>query len=66
MATAKPAMVRIGEFNTAKLVVRGMRAEHWINGEKLVDYELKSKRPSAISLQNHACDVWFRNLRIRG
>jgi hypothetical protein len=66
VATIKPAQIRIGEFNTARLVVRGMRAEHWINGEKLVDYELKSKRPSAISLQNHACDVWFRNLRIRG
>jgi len=64
LPAAKPATMRIGEFNTAKLVVRGMRAEHWINGEKLVDYELKSKRASAIALQNHACDVWFRNLRI--
>ena len=65
VATAKPAVVQIGNFNTAKLVVRGMTAEHWINGERLVTYELKAKRASAIALQNHACDVWFRNLRIR-
>ena len=66
IAATHPAKIQIGEFNTAKLVVSGMRAEHWINGEKLVDYELKSKKPSAISLQNHACDVWFRKLKIVG
>lgn len=65
IAAEHPAAIRIGEFNTAKLVVRGMRAEHWINGERLVAYDLKSKKPSAIALQNHACDVWFRKLKIQ-
>ena len=66
IACTRPAKVRLGEFNTARLVIRGLHVEHWINGERLVSYELESVKPSAISLQNHACDVWFRNLKIVG
>lgn len=32
-----------GEFNSAKLVVNGNHAEHWLNGEKVVDYEFFSE-----------------------
>lgn len=31
----KPA----GEWNSTKIVVRGARAEHWLNGKKLLEYE---------------------------
>lgn len=31
-----------GAWNTARLVVRGTRVEHWMNGEKLLQYELGS------------------------
>lgn len=34
--TAKPA----GEWNTTKIVVHGAHVEHWLNGEKVVDFEL--------------------------
>ena len=30
----------VGEWNTARIVVRGPHVEHWTNGEKLVTYEL--------------------------
>ncbi len=32
----------VGEFNTAKLLVNGNHAEHWLNGEKIVEYEIGS------------------------
>ena len=30
----------VGHWNTARLVVRGAHVEHWMNGEKLLEYEL--------------------------
>jgi hypothetical protein len=36
---ARPA----GEWNEVRLVVRGDHVEHWLNGEKIVEYELGSE-----------------------
>lgn len=41
-APSKDATKPAGEFNHSRLVVRGDRVEHWMNGEKVVDASLKS------------------------
>jgi len=32
----------VGEFNTSRLVVDGARVEHWLNGHKVVEYDMDS------------------------
>lgn len=39
-APEKDATRAVGLFNEARIVVRGQRVEHWLNGEKLLEYEL--------------------------
>lgn len=33
-----------GEFNQARLVVRENKVEHWLNGEKILEYDLESEK----------------------
>lgn len=66
IAPIHPARVQVGEFTAAKIVKRGLDVEHWIGGERLVSYRLAGSKVSAIALQNHACDVWFRDIKISG
>jgi hypothetical protein len=40
---APPGVVKpAGEWNAVRIVVRGQHVEHWLNGTKIVDYELGS------------------------
>ena len=38
----------VGEFNQSRLVVRGGRVEHWLNGRKIVEYDLNSDSLKAL------------------
>lgn len=41
-APARDATRPLGEWNTGRLLVRGSRVEHWMNGVKLLEYDLGS------------------------
>jgi len=40
--TAK-AYRKAGEWNTTKIVARGPKVEHWLNGEKVLEYDASSE-----------------------
>lgn len=44
MYTAKPdkKLMPIGEFNNSRIVVNNGKVEHWLNGEKVTEYQLWS------------------------
>ncbi len=43
IAPQNKALKPVGEFNKARLLVNGAHAEHWLNGVKLLEYELGSE-----------------------
>jgi hypothetical protein len=46
-APAKDATKPLGEWNETRILARGKHVEHWLNGEKLVEYNVDSKRWNA-------------------
>ncbi|MFV1988258.1 MAG: DUF1080 domain-containing protein, partial [Gemmatimonadota bacterium] len=47
-AAAEKTLRPVGEWNEGRIVVDGVRVEHWLNGEKTVEYELRSPEWEAL------------------
>ncbi len=45
--TTNRAAKTVGEWNTSRLVVKGARVEHWLNGKMVLAYELGSAEVKA-------------------
>lgn len=60
----QPPALKLDAFNTGRLVIRGRRVEHWVNGQLVLAYDREQLVASAISLQHHNTPVTFRRLRI--
>lgn len=47
-APTRDASRPVGEWNQGRLVVNGTRVQHWLNGEKVVEYELGTPQWAAL------------------
>jgi hypothetical protein len=54
----------VGQWNDSRLVVRGNHGEHWLNGEKVVEYDLGTARmDSALAASKYRDIPWFAKRR---
>ena len=54
----------VGEWNEGRIVFRGNHGEHWLNGEKVVEYDLDSPRfASLLAASKYAPIAGFANRR---
>ncbi|MBI4890093.1 MAG: DUF1080 domain-containing protein [Acidobacteria bacterium] len=64
LAPTKHPVHHAGEWNSSRIVVSGGKAQHWLNGELVLEYPHEAQ-DSFLVLQNHHSATWFRNLRLR-
>ena len=51
-ANPKKALKQVGEWNKARIVVRGWSVQHWLNGKKVVSIDLASPEARALIAQS--------------
>jgi hypothetical protein len=57
---------RPGEWNHSRVTVRGQHVEHWLNGDKVLDYELGSERVMSAVAKSKFKDVPKFGTKIEG
>jgi len=73
------APVPTGAFNRSRIIVDAAHVEHWLNGVRILTFDVNApaivkllqsfstspEMETFIVLQNHASEVWFRNIKIK-
>lgn len=63
-ANDRKALRPVGEWNEARIVFDGNHGEHWLNGEKVVEYDLESARFDSLFAASKYTDIeGFRTRR---
>ncbi|MFN7928785.1 MAG: DUF1080 domain-containing protein [Blastocatellia bacterium] len=57
-APAQKPLKPIGEFNQSKIIVKGNHIEHWLNGQKMVEFERGSD-----ALKQHIAESKFKTTK---
>ena len=68
-AIAAPASKPIkpaGEINTGRIVVNGLHVEHWLNGVKVIEYELESAALNAAKAKSKFKDEAGWGTKLKG
>jgi hypothetical protein len=54
----------VGEWNESRLIFRGPHGEHWLNGEKVLEFNLGTARmDSALRASKYQSIPWFATRR---
>jgi hypothetical protein len=56
----------VGEFNQSRILVKGNQVEHWLNGNKVLDYELNSESLKAAIAKSKFKNVAGFGTKLRG
>lgn len=64
-AAAKSPVKTVGEFNQSRIVVKGDRFEHWLNGEKVLDGTLKAPEIEKASAKRWGPDTPVYDLLVK-
>lgn len=56
----------VGEFNESRVLVRGRHVEHWLNGRKVLEYELDSDALRAAKAKSKFKDVLGWGTKLKG
>lgn len=65
-APANKPLKPVGEFNTGRILVTGLHVEHWLNGVKVLEYELGSSALKRAKANSKFKDVPGWEDKIRG
>ena len=55
--TSKKQLLPVGDWNQSRIVFRGNHGEHWLNGEKVVEYDLNTPRFDSLLAASKYSDV---------